>query len=36
MKPVKTVLKERMGIRKSNTSGEFDLSTLYACMEILQ
>jgi hypothetical protein len=34
MKPVKSVLQRERRIRKSNRGGEFDPSTLNACMEI--
>jgi hypothetical protein len=33
---VKNSKKNRWGIRKSNRGGEFDQSTLYACMEMSQ
>jgi hypothetical protein len=36
IKPVKIILKGGKGMRKGNRGGEFDQSTLYACMEIPQ
>jgi hypothetical protein len=37
MKPIKIVFKrEKNRVSKSNSRGEFDQSTLHACMEILQ